>query len=353
MRKNYSLPILFLASLISILWLFGSFLKSAVIAWLLVMVTQKLAKSLEDKLARSSLKIVVTQHKIIAAFIMTFILVMTLFVPLTYLAGYAVSKFDYQQLLQIKTNALAYITSATWISASIKSKIIEFLTSYESEITGDQLKQIWLVVQSSLSGLSKGMLDLGMVVIMFFLFHWNRNLILHFFTRIIPLPFKQQYYLYRNVSGTLSIVFLSILSVAITQGIAFGILMLFFDYNPLLLGFFAAISSMIPVFGTAIVWVPVVIMEVVHGNIIGAIIITIYSSFVLAFLIDNFVRLFYLSKISKLAQVDYHINEFLLFFAIAAGITSCGFWGVLIGPALIALFIAMANLINAHKSSKL
>lgn len=346
MRKNYFLTVLFILSLLSILWLFNSFVKSAAIAWLLVMVTQNFAKNIEERFANSSIKLLATQNRILAAAVLTIILTLTLFIPLVYLASYAVAKFDYQQLLQLKASILTYISSLTWISDSIKNKMIALLTSYGSEITGEHLKQIWQLVQGSLSGLSKGILNLGFVIVMFFLFHWNRKNIINFFARIIPLPFRQQYYLYSNVSGTLSIVFLTIFSVAITQGIAFAILMLFFNYNPLLLGFFAAITSMIPVFGTALVWVPVVISELVNGNIIGAIIITSYSSFVLAFLIDNFVRLFFLSKISKITKVDYHINEFLLFFAIAAGITTFGFWGVLIGPALIALFIAIAHLVR-------
>ena len=139
---------------------------------------------------------------------------------------------------------------------------------------------------------------------------------------------------------------MTVFVVAVSQGVAFAGLMLFFGYNPLLLGFFTALSSVVPIFGTALVWVPVAINEFMHGNIISAIVIVGYGCVVLAFIIDNFLRIIALNKIARKVKVSYKVNEFLLFFSIAAGMALLGFWGVLIGPALIALFIALAKALS-------
>lgn len=347
MRKNYFLIILFLVSLVGVLWLFSGFLKGALVAWLLMMVTQSFAGNIDNYLANSKRKSIASHSAIISATILTIVLLMVLFIPLIYLASYAVTNFNYQKIIGLKSSGMTYLSSITWISPSIKEKLISLLTSYTNDLTGSEhLKQIWAVTQNYLTNLSHGVFNLGLIVIMFFLFHLYRKDITTFFAKLIPLNLVQQNQLYRNVSGTISIVFLTIFAVAVSQGIAFAFLMIFFDYNPLLLGFFTAIASVVPVFGTALVWIPVVINEVAHGNIVGAIVIACFGSFVLAFLIDNFVRLLFLRKISTIVKVDYQINEFLLFFAIAAGMASFGFYGVLIGPALIALFVALANSLN-------
>ena len=344
MRKNYFLAIAFLISLASVLWLFSDFLKGALVAWLLVMVSQSFAIRLENRLLDSRYKILVQRREIISAAILTLGLLLVLLVPLIYLTSYAFSSFNYQKILLLKSNLISYIASLSWLSVTIKAKITAGLASLDEMVRdGQHLKQLLSLLQSYLANLGKGAFNLGLVVVMFFLFHWYRRNIISFFVKIIPLELAQQRSVYRNVSGTLSIVFLTIFAVAVAQGVAFGVLMLFFKHNPLLLGFFIAISSVVPVFSTALIWVPLAISEVAQGNLIGGLIIAGYGSFVLSFLIDNFVRLFFLNRISKVVQVDYKINEFLLFFSIAAGIAVAGFWGVLIGPALIALFIALSN----------
>ena len=349
MPRNYFLAVLFLISLASVCWLFNNFLKSALVAWLLVMVTQGFAIQLGNSLASSKIRLLSSRNEIISAAILTLGLLLILFLPFIYLTSYAISHFDYQQILGLKASLIDYLNSVTWISANIKTKIVAGIVSFSNEFNdGEHIKRALSMLQGYLGHLGKGIFDLGVVVVLFFLFHWYRKDIIAFFAKITPLGRVLQKQLYRNISGTLSIVFLIIFAVAIAQGVAFGVLMIFFDYNPLLLGFFAAISSVVPVFGTALVWVPVVINEVAHGNIIAGIVIGCFGSFVLAFLIDNFVRLFFLSKISQVVKVDYKINEFLLFFSIAAGITSFGFWGVLIGPALVALFVALANSMVEH-----
>lgn len=60
------------------------------------------------------------------------------------------------------------------------------------------------------------------------------------------------------------------------QGLAFGLFIAFFDgYNPFLLGFMTGISAIIPVVGTALIWVPIALNEYFHGHLANAVIITV------------------------------------------------------------------------------
>ncbi len=344
MHKNKFLLVAFLASLASVIWLFGDFVKAALVAWLLVLITQRFADRLEQYFAASRWSIIERGKLILTAGLLTLLLSITVVAPLGYLVTYAISRFDYQLIIGVKPHVLSFLNSLTWVSSTTKLKLSNGVSNYLVEMSGgEHLKQLWGWANGYLRNITSGIFDLGLVIAFFFLFHWNRHSIMAFITSLIPLDAEQKRTMANDISGTLSIVFMTIFAVAVAQGLAFALLMMFFDYNPLLLGFFAAISSVIPIFGTALVWVPVAINEAVNGHVVNAVVITLYSWLILAFVIDNFVRIFFLNKISRIVKVSYKINEFLLFFAIAAGITTLGFWGVLIGPALIALFIALAK----------
>lgn len=344
LHKNKSLVLIFLLSLVSVLWLFSSFIKAGVVAWLLVLITQSFAARLENSFAKSSWQHIAKSKLFLSAFILTLIFVLLIVIPSVYLITYAISSFDYQAILSIKPHLLSNLNSVAWLSDATKSKLTNALSDYLADMgSSERLKQVWQFSSSYLQNISSGVLNLSLVIVFFFLFTLYRSHIVAFFSNLLPLPAAQKETIADNVSGTLSVVFMTVFVVAVSQGVAFAGLMLFFDYNPLLLGFFTALSSVIPIFGTALVWVPVAINEFMHGNIIGAIVITGYGCVVLAFIIDNFLRIIALNKIARKVKVSYKVNEFLLFFSIAAGMALLGFWGVLIGPALIALFIALAK----------
>jgi predicted PurR-regulated permease PerM len=126
-----------------------------------------------------------------------------------------------------------------------------------------------------------------------------------------------------------------------TQGLAFGLFIAFFDgYNALLLGFLAGITSVIPILGTALVWVPIALGEYLAGNTLNAIIIAVYSWAMMAFFIDNVVKLVILNFINRsMSGGEVRTHEFIIFFAIVGGLASFGFWGFVIGPALVAFAI--------------
>jgi len=60
----------------------------------------------------------------------------------------------------------------------------------------------------------------------------------------------------------------------------------------------------------------------------------------MSFFIDNVVKLIILNFINhKLSGGEVRTHEFIIFFAIVGGLASFGFWGFLIGPALVAFAI--------------
>ena len=70
-----------------------------------------------------------------------------------------------------------------------------------------------------------------------------------------------------------------------------------------------------------------------------------YSIIAIATIADNGVKPLIISFINRvLIKTPVLINEMLIFFAIIAGLTSFGFWGIVLGPAITALFIALLRI---------
>jgi len=126
---------------------------------------------------------------------------------------------------------------------------------------------------------------------------------------------------------------------AVIQGIVAYIGYLIFGVpNPFLMAILTCFATIVPLVGTGIVWVPVVVYMMLIENWTGAIGLTIYSSVILIN-IDNFIR-FILQK--KLADTHPLVTVFGVIF----GLSVFGFWGVIFGPLLLSLLFLLINILK-------
>ncbi|MFY4845254.1 AI-2E family transporter, partial [Aliarcobacter butzleri] len=54
----------------------------------------------------------------------------------------------------------------------------------------------------------------------------------------------------------------------------------------------------------------------------------------------------YINK--KIIKTPTNVNALLIFFSIVAGLSTFGFWGMIIGPAMVSLFISIMNLLKKY-----
>ncbi len=124
-------------------------------------------------------------------------------------------------------------------------------------------------------------------------------------------------------------VVLGILLVAFLQGIVCTIgFFLFKAPEPLFWGLLACLLAPIPIIGTAIVWVPLVIHLWITGSTTMAILLAIWCFSVVGS-VDNFTRPYFLSTGIKAPFI-------LLFLALLTGLGVFGTIGLIIGPVLLA-----------------
>ena len=148
-----------------------------------------------------------------------------------------------------------------------------------------------------------------------------------------------------EVTNVIKVVFYTSLVNIVLQGVAFGILIMFFGYDGVFFGMLYGFASIVPIVGGGLVWLPLAGYEFYLGNTQNAIIIALYALIVCAVLIDNVIKPILIGLINKkVLKTSVRINELLIFFAILAGLTSIGFWGIILGPAITALFISLLRI---------
>jgi len=338
---------LFVFSAALFLWLFYFFLKPFVVASLLVLATFVFAKKFENRLETCGYGLISQNRELISASVLTLVFGVLIFAPVGYAIVYIlgdISSYNMANISTLQNKLLALTGGSELLNEYLKAKITEYINTFFSEaFFREEARSIIAGVGSFLQGIASSLAELALIVVFFFLLHWFKKDIVVFVGSLVPMADEEKAAMAREMLSAISVVFLTLVGIMIAQGFAFFVLMLFFDYNAPLLGFFSALTSVVPIFGTALVWVPVALSEFIKGNILNAIIISAYSWFVMAFLIDNFLRLYLLGQVTKLLRSDYKINEFLLFFSIAAGIAAFGFWGFIIGPSITALFLSSAR----------
>ena len=124
---------------------------------------------------------------------------------------------------------------------------------------------------------------------------------------------------------------------AIIQGAIAYVGYLIFDVpSAFFFAILTAISTIIPLIGTSIIWLPLVIYFAISGDWFNAIGLGIYCA-VIVYNIDIVIR-FILQK--RLADT----HPLITVFGVILGLYVFGFWGVIFGPLLLSLFFLLINI---------
>ncbi len=104
----------------------------------------------------------------------------------------------------------------------------------------------------------------------------------------------------------------------------------------LLWGLLTAIGGLIPVVGTALIWLPFGIFLMVTGNIWQGVVLILYGAIIIGNT-DNVLRIILMKK-----AADTH--PLVVIFGVLLGIPLFGFWGIIFGPLLISGFLLLTKI---------
>jgi len=337
LKPQYFLIALTIVTLFFILELFSSFLKPMIVALLLAVATNSLNTYFKRNIP----------NQLISSILMTVFLTAIFFIPILYcIFSFAtmINKIDQKALIEIY-NAMEH-----WVKNMPNDLLFikELLNKILDKIDVPQFIQNLISFGALLGKNSaKFIIDMIMILIFYFFFNFYSTNLSAYFKEALPLRKEDSNALFYESSNVMSVVLYSILATAIFEGFLFGVFISFFGYDGILLGVLYGFASLIPVVGGLIMWLPIAIYEIYTGSTTNAIAIAGYSIIVISIIADTFIKPVIIKYINqRVVKTPSEVNELLIFFAIVAGLSTFGFWGMIIGPAMVTFFISLIQLLN-------
>lgn len=332
--KGFIISLLLIVFL-SLLYLFRPFLLSIAIAILMAVATANLHHNIFLKVKR----------KYLAPVILTTLMLVLFFAPLTY-ASFSFASSIKGLNIELLQDIIIKIKSSEFNLpenlAFIEPKIKEFLNGIDLPNLG---KNIFNYASNFTKSGAKFITELVLIIIFYFFVNYYGLELVGFLKRILPLKKQEFENILSEVSNIMSVVFYSVIITAVFEGFLFAVCVMNFGYDGLLMGILYAISSLIPLIGGALLWLPISAYEYSQGNTVNALVIALYSIIIISVVADTFIKPLIIKWINnKFLKSPANINELLIFFAMIAGISTFGFWGVILGPAILALFLSVAKL---------
>lgn len=321
---------LFVLGLMGAYSVYQPFLLSLTVAILLSMATFNLTKHLVD----------FTGSAKISAGVSTLLMSLLLFAPIIYLAtigvGY-ISQIDQQGVKDTLAALRALVEDIPFLKELTHqymsdARIAEYIKESTTYIT---------VAGSTGLGFMKNMF---FVVLFYFFINYYGNRFFDTILELLPVTPQKGEKMMKEVSATMEIVFYSIIVTAIFEGFLFGIMMSFFGFNGVFFGVIYGFASLIPIVGGVIVWAPVSLYVWTKIDAQTALLIASYSVIVISVIADTFIKPMIIEVIKRdFLKSSLQINSILIFFSILAGMSTYGFWGMILGPAITSFLIAITK----------
>ena len=100
--------------------------------------------------------------------------------------------------------------------------------------------------------------------------------------------------------------------------------------NPFVWGILTGLCGLIPIVGTACIWVPLSVNLIIAGSVWQGVFLLVYGVLIITS-IDNVIRMFFMKKYAD-------VHPLITVFGIILGMNLFGFWGIIFGPLALSGF---------------
>lgn len=153
---------------------------------------------------------------------------------------------------------------------------------------------------------------------------------------VLPLEHEQSTRIFNHTREVIAASVNGVVVIAAVQAtlgaIAFAVLRV---PSPLMWGAVMFVTSMIPLGGAALTWVPVALYLLFTGHWVKALILAVWGGVVIGML-DNVLR-------PKLVGNRTRLHELLVFFSVIGGLAVFGPLGLVVGPVVVAITLALLD----------
>jgi predicted PurR-regulated permease PerM len=114
--------------------------------------------------------------------------------------------------------------------------------------------------------------------------------------------------------------------------------------QPVFFGALTAVASLVPAVGTLLVWIPLGIYRMVTGHVVAGLFSLIYSALIVGVASDYFIR-------PRLVGSDKNVPVLLTFVSLFGGVEVFGLVGLVLGPVIVTLSIAILKTYQVEVSA--
>ena len=199
------------------------------------------------------------------------------------------------------------------------------LRTFTENMTGWLTGTVWLVMQ------------LLIMLLTLFFFLRDKEQVLGAVRSVIPLSNREANKVFRSVNDTIHATIFGTLTVAAVQGFMGSVIFFFLGIPAALLwGVIMGLLSIIPYLGAFVIWGPVAAYLALQGDWIRALVLTVYGMTAIG-LIDN---LLYPMLVGRRMR----LHTLVAFFAILGGVAAFGMSGMVLGPVIVAISLALVDI---------
>jgi predicted PurR-regulated permease PerM len=192
-------------------------------------------------------------------------------------------------------------------------------------------------IPSALTGSVWAVAELLITLFALFYFFRDRRPALRALRSLVPLSEAEVEEVFRRVTDTIYAIVYGTLTVALVQGLLGGLMFWVLGLPAALLwGAVMALLAVVPVLGAFVVWAPAALFLALTGSWGKAIVLTVWGVGVVS-LIDN---LLYPILVGKRLR----LHTLVVFIAIVGGVPLLGSAGVILGPAALAVTVALVDI---------
>lgn len=199
------------------------------------------------------------------------------------------------------------------------------------------ISQVSSIGHSIMTGVSDLIVNLAVAIMLLFFMLWEGDKMEQFISELLPFEENNKREVLQKIQLIVRSNAIGIPLLAIIQGFIslFGYLLCHAP-NPVLTAMLTGFASIVPLVGTALVWVPVTAYFFIIGDWVNGLILLAYGGIIIS-QCDNLIR-FILQK--KMAN----IHPLITIFGVVAGLPIFGFMGIIFGPLLVSLFLLFLDM---------
>jgi predicted PurR-regulated permease PerM len=288
-----------------------------------------------------------------AAGMMTVLVFLVVVVPAVLLLGVLV-----QEVAQVQetvsqwsradqSSAIDKALNHPWVAPVIK-KVEELAAVAQIDIKASAIaaaKRVISFLFDSLTGAVRQVailfFQLILIVVSLFFLYKEGSRVVKGFWASLPIPEARKQKFHGTVENLVSAVVIGVLVTASIQGLLAGVGYWFVGLpSPAFLGILSAICALIPVVGSAIIWIPAMAFLLLSGDWVHGLILLGWSILVVG-MVDNFLRPLLISGRSGLSFT-------LMALGGLGGLAAFGFFGLIAGPVIIAVFMLSLDMYQAE-----